>query len=321
MTSSKWTTDAIIDEAKRHDSMSKLARETSSAYHAALKNATALAEINKIFESKKIAQKKYWTKNRIRTKSNEYASSGKSETKFYKDFPVAKIVIEELQLVDEVSARFRNAKRRMPKGFWQTDDAKDYLREIVKNYETRSDFAKYASNAYQAAIALNMLDELFSDVDSPIKRKNYWTRERVAEAAKGYTRLVAFRTEQSSAFQAAQRNGWTDLIEHLEKSRSNSQWTPARLAEEVKKYSDIREFRLRNTSAYLAAKRQNIFEELTKNMEVKKRRPRGYWQSLENILTEANAYETMQAFINEYPAVKRICEKNGWLSDLEKKFT
>lgn len=321
MTSSKWTTQAIIEEAQKHDSMSALARATSSAYHAALKNKSALQEINKIFNEKKVLQKKYWTKNRIRTKSNEYASSGKSKTKFYSDFPVAKTVVEELGLTEEVSSRFRNAKRRMPKGFWQTDDAKDYLREIVKNYETRSDFAKYASNAYQAAIALNMLDELFSDVDSPIKHKNYWTRERVAEAVKGYTRLVAFRTEQSSAFQAAQRNGWTDLIEHLEKSRSNSQWTPARLAEEVKKYSDIREFRLRNTSAYLAAKRQNVFDELTKNMTVKKRRPRGYWQSLDNILTEAKAYETMQAFINEYPAVKRICEKNGWETDLQKAFS
>jgi hypothetical protein len=71
---------------------------------------------------------------------------------------------------------------------------------------------------------------------------------------------------ESSAYNAIVKNGWSDLIENLK--RKGHLWTDFdNVRKEAEKYKTRREFKLKSFGAYYSALKNNWLDEVTKHME------------------------------------------------------
>ena len=86
----------------------------------------------------------------------------------------------------------------------------DTVLEEAKKYKTRSEWMKASSKTYRFALA-HGLAEIATRHMTFITEHGKWTKEKIIESAKQYTKQSDWRANESSAYAIAHRKGW--LIE------------------------------------------------------------------------------------------------------------
>lgn len=146
------------------------------------------------------------------------------------------------------------------------------LQEEANKYETRWNFHKKQSNAYNAASKKKLLDKLF------IKHKNKgfcrkkWTEEELQKKADKYLIRSEFWDNESSAAGTASNRGIIDELfkNHINSGYTHKQvvegyWTIDTLQEEANKYETRGDFREYNYKAYKRAAHKKLLDKLFKN--------------------------------------------------------
>lgn len=82
------------------------------------------------------------------------------------------------------------------------------LKELVKNYKTRSEFLLHETNAYAAIARNGWLSVVFQDVKRLINPNGTWTFDVVAKEASKYNKKKDFFQNSPHAYYAAKSKGW-----------------------------------------------------------------------------------------------------------------
>lgn len=144
------------------------------------------------------------------------------------------------------------------------------LSEALK-YQSRKDFRKLSSGAYDAALRLNIVNEICSHM--PIERKS-WTLKELQEEALKYNRKVDFQKYSRKAYFTAFGRGLLGVVcKHMAKDSKingiphNKKWYIETIEKEAKKYFYRSDFKAGCEGAYDAAKDMKILDKVCSHMK------------------------------------------------------
>jgi len=151
------------------------------------------------------------------------------------------------------------------------------------------------------------------------KPSGYWTYERVKEEAKKYKTRNEFQNNCGSAHFVARKNNWLDdVTKHMERKRKpKGYWTYDSIKQEAKKYDTRNKFQIGSNGAYKFAYKNNFLDDITKHMDQKNRKPKGYW-TFELVKKNAEKYNTIGEFYKNCKGGYSSAYKNNWLDDITK---
>lgn len=131
-------------------------------------------------------------------------------------------------------------------------------------YKTRKDFQKGCRGAYAAAYRKKWLEEICSHMERPTPHNLYWTLERCQEEANKYATLSDFINGSESAYNAAKRKGWLEIVcVHTKRvNKPAGYWTKGQCIKEAKKNNTMSEFRKNCPSAYVIALRNGWLDDI-----------------------------------------------------------
>lgn len=114
---------------------------------------------------------------------------------------------------------------------------KERCQEEANKYKTRKEFQERCRGAYVAAYRKKWLEEICSHMERPIPHNLYWTLDRCQKEAKKYVTLRDFINESGSAYNAAKRKGWLELVcaHMLRTNMPAGYWTKAQCIKEARK--------------------------------------------------------------------------------------
>lgn len=138
------------------------------------------------------------------------------------------------------------------------------LIDIAKDYSKRSELRK-ARGTITGLIRDRKLEPLayahMTDYQEELLRPK--TKEEVAAIAAKYENKYVMLIHDAYAYKLAKKNGWDDVLEHLNKKRqSKGRWTVESARKVAPLCKDRQEFRLRFIEEYYTACRYKIIDEL-----------------------------------------------------------
>ena len=165
-------------------------------------------------------------------------------------------------------------------------------KEAIK-YNTRIEFYKKSSNAYNSARKHGILNEVCKHMIEMKKPKKYWTKEKYTEEALKYKTRNEFKLKSGTAYEVARKNNDLENISfHMNDiKKPNEYWTKEKYTEEALKYETKSDFHLNSSSAYNAVRRDNNINYVCRHMINKSK----YWTK-ENYTQEALKYKTRNEF-------------------------
>ena len=145
----------------------------------------------------------YWTPERLQDEANKY----KTRNEFRKKSSGAYTKAANINILDELFKKHKNngyADKSKTNLIWTIDK----LKEEVKKYKTRSEFYKKSSGAYDRALNLNILDELFKNHPNngyfdKSGMNLIWTIDKLKEEVKKYKTRREFGKKSSGAYDRA----------------------------------------------------------------------------------------------------------------------
>ena len=183
------------------------------------------------------------------------------------------------------------------------------LTEEALKYKTRGDFRTNSRSAYSMAQRKGLLDSVCKHMPKTSNKYVRYTKESVRLEALKYDARGKFYEGSKGYYQKALRDGILDEIcTHMTKGiKPKRHWTVDKLREEALKSKTRTEFFRNNTYAYMKSARDGILDEICTHMpkraEQKSRKKevaktkRAYTKwTVESLQTEANKYETRNAF-------------------------
>ena len=193
--STKWTKEAVFDEAKKYSTRAKLKYANNTVYYVARINGW-LDELFGKEKNKKPIRK--WTKEAVFEESKKYNTRHNfqvgNETAYKKALENG--WLDEMTWLEVVGHFIK----------W----TKEAVFEESKKYITRNSFHKGSPGAYYAARIkgwLNDMTWLVPDVK--------WTKEAVFDESKKYMSRGLFKKGAVSAYQLARKNGWLNEMTWL----------------------------------------------------------------------------------------------------------
>lgn len=153
-------------------------------------------------------------------------------------------------------------QERAPKKTW----TKEEIQEEANKYPNRSKFASGNRSAYKKAQREGWLDEVCGSMNSPLKPKGYWTKERIFEIAKTYKSRADFLKKEPSAYRVALSHGWTREFNQLFERKLPYTKEECRL--EALKYNSKEDFKKYSPIYYDCAKSYRILTEISDHMGI-----------------------------------------------------
>lgn len=205
---SKWTFEAVQQEASLYTTRTEFFKGSSGAYHAAHKNGWLDEVCPHMVAAPRPGPTTKWTFEAIQKEASLYPT----RSAFRKGSLSAYNTAHKRGWLDDVCSHMvaLNAKLTF---------------ENVKNkallYPTRSAFEKGSRNAYQTARRRGWLDEVCSHMVAAPRpgAPKKWTLELIHREALKYETRSAFQKGFQSAYQTAYKNGWLDQVcTHMKKS-------------------------------------------------------------------------------------------------------
>ena len=141
-----------------------------------------------------------------------------------------------------------------------------------------------------------------------------WSKDKVMNIAKKYTKLKDFRNNEKNAWGAAVNNGWyEDVVKDLEKTIKFKKYTKDILQKIILNYDTLADFMKNEESAYNAILK-NGWLDLIENLK-RKELP---WMDFDNVKKEAEKYRIRREFRQNSPGAYSSAVKNNWLDEVTK---
>lgn len=135
-----------------------------------------------------------------------------------------------------------------------------------KNYKLLNSWRKDNPGAYNAAIKMNILNEVAGHMKR-MHTKGIWPEKEVMKSAKKHSIKEEWRKEYPGAYSAAQILGiYKKVTKHMKVISPRGQWTPEAIIKNAKKFKTKGEWRKKFGGAYSAAFDRGVFEQATKHM-------------------------------------------------------
>lgn len=146
----------------------------------------------------------------------------------------------------------------------------------------------------------------------------YWTYEKCLEEALKYSTKTEFKSNSSSAYGAARKNGWVDKIcNHMTPiAKIRGFWTKERCFEVALLFKTKTEFSKKAPSAYDAAHRKGWLSDICKHMPSLIK----HWTK-KICKIEALKYQTKSVFRAKSNKAYNAAYRNGWLESICKHMT
>lgn len=199
--------------------------------------------------------------------------------------------------------------------FWSDE----MLRELAKNFKTKTEFQKAESSAYNSALrkGADFFDSITSHMEN--KKKDRWSDEDLEKEAKKYQSRGDFQKFSNSAYLVSRNRGkdfFDKITQHMvSKLKSFSDDDLRKIAAE---YDTKKDFREKNPQAYGSSLRKGskFYDDITSHMEKLQKD----WSD-ENLRNEALKYTYYSDFINLSPSAYQIAKKKKspeFLEDITK---
>jgi predicted GIY-YIG superfamily endonuclease len=190
------------------------------------------------------------------------------------------------------------------KKFWSYDEVKD---EALK-YDNLKDFREKSNSAFQWAKRNKLIPELTSHM---IRQHISKTKSEIYDLVKNYTTQKDFIKDHPNEYNQAKRKGWTDIFDHLKKSKES--WTLDKVLDLARKVSNMEEFRNTYPNAYDISRRYEGWkEEVWKLYE-----PQQTKWTYELAKSIADQYDDLTDFSKSEPKAHAAIRRLGWLDLLD----
>ena len=206
--------------------------------------------------------------------------------------------------------------KQKPMGYWND---KEHCMEEAKKYRTVRELQLASDSCYASLKRNGWLLEAYPPKNGS-KPMKYWNlKENVMEAAKQCNTKMEFRTKFGGAFMSAVRNGWMPEIENEFVSGQTSRkiWTYDKCKEFCKNYKYKSELQKANSQCYDECLKNGWFGEFG---IVNKKRPNGYWKSLDNCIAAAKECKDSKEFRMIHSGAYISCRANGWMDKINEVF-
>ena len=181
------------------------------------------------------------------------------------------------------------------------------IAEALK-YDTRVEFSKKSSSAYQTALRRGKLDEICQHMLSRPQSK--WTVEMLHEEALKYKTRMEFFEGNGPAYNAASKRGLLNQIcQHM--TSPITRWTKDMLIKEALKYNTRVDFARGSKKAYQTAQYRGILNDLCQHM---KSTPK-IWTD-EALHEEALKYDTRSDFQRGNKNAYKAAQRRGILDEI-----
>lgn len=179
-------------------------------------------------------------------------------------------------------------------------------KEEASKYETRSQFYKGNSSAYNASRSNGWLDDFFE--------KKKWNYKTCREEAKKYRTKKDFSEGCRKAYSVALERNWLQKWFHDARHDKVSQWTEEMCRKEAKKYKTRTEFMKGSPTAY----NQSLKNKWIREFDWLKR-PESHLKkwTYETCKEEARKYTRRVDFQRGSSGAYRIAYKNEWIKEYD----
>jgi hypothetical protein len=255
-----WTKERCQEEALRYNSRTEFSKNSKTAYGVSLKNGWIDEICSHMVELK--TPNGYWTKEKCQEEALKY----NSRSDFQKNSGGAYVRSSKEGWLDEICSHM--VESRTPNDYW----TKEKCQEEALKYNSRNEFQRNSSGAYNVSRKNGWLDEICSHMVELKKPDGHWTKERCQEEALKYNSRSEFEKNSGTAYRASHRNGWIDEIcSHMvELQKPDGYWTKEKCQEEALKYNSRTEFKNNSSKAYGASRRKGWLDEICSHMNTKK---------------------------------------------------
>jgi predicted GIY-YIG superfamily endonuclease len=135
--------------------------------------------------------------------------------------------------------------------------------EVSLECKSRKSFIDDYPGAYISSVKNGWIDYVYSNINTIVKHKNYWTKEKCIEIGLLYGSKVELRNNNISCYNTSIRNGWIDdVCSHMLSDKTpKGFWNRERCLDISKNYINRTQFRKENPGAYKACKKNNWLNE------------------------------------------------------------
>ena len=191
-----WTFDKVKQESEKYNTKIEFMRGSPGAYSSA-KRHNWLDDITKHMEP--YVRPIYWTFDKVKQEAEKY----KTKKEFLKGSPRAYGIAKKNNWVDAVTSHMEQLK--VPANYWTFDKVK----QEAEKYNTKMEFDRGNTSAYQAAYKNNWLDDVTKHmVKKETNPRGYWTYDMVKQEAEKYNKRTEFWKGSPSAYTVASKNNW-----------------------------------------------------------------------------------------------------------------
>jgi very-short-patch-repair endonuclease len=188
-----WTEKAVCDDAKKYASKSEWMKASGSAYIIAHRN--GWLELACRHMAPKL---KTWDKASVIASARKHPNRSQWKSAESGAFKAA----VRNGWLEEATAQMGRKRDR-----WTLKE----LQEDARKYMTRSAWKETNGGAYKAAMQRGVLDKVCAHMDLVYRPPGWWkVKQHVLDSARKFQSLQAWTAAETSAIQAARRNGWIE---------------------------------------------------------------------------------------------------------------
>ena len=260
----KWTTSAIMKDAKKYLHKSDWIKESGGAYNASKKSG-CFKKATSHMKKPNMIQK--WTKQKVIRNAKKFITI----SDWTKKSGGAVNSARDNYWIKEATAHMI---RPVGKGLriW----TKEKIMQDAKKYKHRVSWGEKSGGAYAAAQRMGVLKLSTKHMTRPIventwnkglKRPNKWSDQQLKKSASKYTSLYEWRKKEGSAYvTASQRKLLDDVTGHMTKLKRYRFWSKQRVLESALKYENKVSWLNNDSTAYSMAHVRGWLKEATKHM-------------------------------------------------------
>jgi len=248
-----WTLELLQKEGKKYNGRREWADNDPASYKAA--QYKGLLEYCCDHMKYKTKPPGYWTKEKCLEDGRKYNTKQEWRQKSKTIFRAA---YNGGWLKECTAHMVRGAK---PAGYWKI---KENVLTEARKYSIRSKWAKASNPSYQSAMKNGWFEECIEHMESPIKPKKYWNKERCLVEAKKYTTIKDWRKNSGGSYKAAQHYGWLkECTVHIVRGvKPTGYWKiKENVLTEARKYSSKQEWRDNSRGSKGSAMKHGWYDE------------------------------------------------------------
>ena len=140
---------------------------------------------------------------------------------------------------------------------------KDECKKEALKYNSRFEFQKKSSGAYNTAFLNRWLSDICVHMKSRI-----WTKDKCMEEALKYNSRFEYRKNSSGSYSSALRNKWlNDICDHMKPPMKRNFWNIEECKNEALKYSNRTEFATKSSYVYKLSRKNKWLDDICVHMK------------------------------------------------------